>query len=156
MTLQYFINHETEITGNIVPVGYPVEDTDVLLLNKAGKQGEVYGEIGIRSAHVALGYWRKPEKTKAAFLPDPQCGTKRIYRSGDLGRLLPDGNIAFIGRNDVQVKIRGVRIEPGEIEAALGRHPAVRDSVVLAREDSSGRQAAGGLYRLEPTASPID
>lgn len=135
VTLQYFINHETEITGNIVPVGYPVEDTEVFLLNKAGKQGEVYGEIGIRSAHVALGYWRKPEMTKAAFLPDPQGGAKRIYRSGDLGRLLPDGSIAFIGRKDFQVKIRGFRIELGEIESALTEHPAVREAAAVVRED---------------------
>ncbi len=138
VTLQYFVNHETEITGNIVPVGYPVEDTEVLLLNKAGKPGEVYGEIGIRSAHVALGYWRKPEMTRAAFLPDPECRAKRIYRSGDLGRLLPDGSIAFTGRKDFQVKIRGVRIEPGEIEATLSQQPGVRECVVLAREDVLG------------------
>jgi acyl-coenzyme A synthetase/AMP-(fatty) acid ligase len=135
VTLQYFINHETEISGDIVPVGYPVEDTEILLLNKSGKRGEVYGEIGIRSAHVALGYWRKPELTEAAFLHDAQDGAKRIYRSGDLGRLLPDGAIAFVGRKDFQVKIRGFRIELGEIESALAGHPAVREAVVVVRED---------------------
>jgi acyl carrier protein len=138
VTLQYFIDHKTEIPGNRVPVGYPVEDTEVLLLDEAGRQAELYGEIGIRSAHVALGYWRKPEMTGAAFLPDPEGGAGRIYRTGDMGRLLPDGSIAFVGRKDGQVKIRGHRVEPGEIESALREHPRVRESVVIAREDAPG------------------
>jgi len=123
---------------NALPVGYPVEDTEVLLLNEASEQAELYGEIGIRSAHVALGYWQKPELTKVSFLPDPEGGTKRIYRTGDMGRLLPDGSIGFIGRKDFQVKIRGFRIEMGEIEAVLGQHPAVQENVVIAREDTPG------------------
>ena len=135
LALQYFINHETQVIGNTVPVGYAVGDTEILLLNEAGEQTEIYGEIGIRSDHLALGYWQKPEITKAAFLPDPEGGTKRIYRTGDMGRLLSDGSIAFTGRKDFQVKIRGVRIEPGEIEATLSQHPGVRECVVLARED---------------------
>ena len=135
LALQYFINHETQVIGNIVPVGYAVEDTEILLLNEAGERTEIYGEIGIRSDHLALGYWQEPEITKAAFFPDPEGGTKRIYRTGDMGRLLYDGSIAFTGRKDFQVKIRGVRIEPGEIEATLGQHPGVRECVVLARED---------------------
>jgi len=135
LALQYFINHETQVIGNIVPVGYAVEDTEVHLLNEAGERTEIYGEIGIRSDHLALGYWQESEMTKAAFFPDPQGGTQRIYRTGDMGRLLCDGSIAFTGRKDFQVKIRGVRIEPGEIESALSQHPGVRECVVLARED---------------------
>jgi thioesterase domain-containing protein len=136
--LQYLINRETEITGNTVPVGHPVEGTEVLLLNEAGRQAEIYGEIGIRSAHVALGYWEKPEMTRAAFLADPEGGTKRIYRTGDMGRMLHDGSIGFTGRKDFQVKIRGFRIELGEIEAILGQHPAVQETVVVSREDVHG------------------
>lgn len=135
LALQYFIDHETQVIGNIVPVGYAVEDTEILLLNEAGEQTEIYGEIGIRSDHLAPGYWQNPEITEAAFFPDPEGGTKQIYRTGDMGRLLSDGSIAFTGRKDFQVKIRGIRIEPGEIEAALGQHPEVRECVVLARED---------------------
>jgi amino acid adenylation domain-containing protein len=135
LALQYFINHDTQVIGNIVPVGYAVEDTEILLLNEAGEQTEIYGEIGIKSGHLALGYWQKPEITEAAFVPDPQGGTTRIYRTGDMGRLISDGTIAFTGRKDFQVKIRGVRIEPGEIEATLSQHPGVRECVVLARED---------------------
>jgi amino acid adenylation domain-containing protein len=137
MALQFFINHDTEITCNSVPVGYPVEDTEVFLLNKTGKPGEVFGEIGIRSAHMALGYWRRPEMTQEAFLPDPHGSGKRIYRTGDLGRQFPDGSIAFAGRKDFQVKIRGVRIELGEIESVLVQHPAVLGAVAVVREDEA-------------------
>ena len=73
--------------------------------------------------------------TKAAFLPNPHSGAKCIYRTGDLGRLLPDGSIAFVRRKDFQVKIRGFRIELGEIESALAKHPAVREAVAVVRED---------------------
>jgi len=140
VSLQYFINHDTEITRNAVPVGYPVENTEILLLNGAGEEAGVYGEIAIRSPHIALGYWQKPEITKAAFLPDPEGGEKRIYRTGDMGRLLPDGGIEFVGRKDFQVKIRGFRIELGEIEAVLGEHLAVRETVVLTGEDGPGEK----------------
>jgi amino acid adenylation domain-containing protein len=138
LALQCFIDHESKLPGRIVPVGYPVEDTEVLLLNEAGMDAEVYGEIGIRSEHVALGYWRRPELTRAAFFPDSQDGSRRLYRTGDMGRLLPDGSILFLGRRDSQVKIRGFRVELGEIESALARHPAVRETAVIQREDPVG------------------
>jgi amino acid adenylation domain-containing protein len=156
LALQYFISHETRITRNTVPAGYPVEDTEILLLNEAGEQAEIYGEIGISSAHVALGYWRKPELTKAAFLPDPEGGTKRIYRTGDLGRLLPDGTISFIGRKDDQVKIRGYRVEPGEVKSALLAHPAVRESAVMAREDAAGNKYLVGYIVPNRLPRPSD
>lgn len=140
INLLYAMNAQTELTHNLPPVGYPVEDTEVLLLNKAGEQAQVYGEIGIRSAHVALGYWHRPEITRGAFLPDREGGTKRIYRSGDMGRLLADGSIAFLGRKDFQVKLRGFRIELGEVETVLGQHPAVREAVVLAGDKAAGQE----------------
>jgi amino acid adenylation domain-containing protein len=136
LALQYFIDRTTELAGNTVPVGYPVEETEILLLDDAGREAEIYGEIGIRSARVALGYWGKPELTEAAFLPDRTDRSKRLYRTGDLGRLLADGSIAFAGRKDFQVKIRGFRVELGEIEAALQEHAAVHEAVVVAREDA--------------------
>ncbi len=136
LTLQHFITHKTQLSAHRVPVGYPVEDTEVVLLDETGMATEVYGEIGIRSEHVALGYWDRPKLTAASFLTDPQGGTRRLYRTGDMGRLLPDGSIGFCGRKDFQVKIRGYRIELGEIEAVLAQHPSVTVSVVLASEDS--------------------
>ena len=140
VTLQYFINKQTEITRNTVPVGYSVEETEILLLNEAGEKTDIYGEIAIRSPYIALGYWRKPDLTQLVFKSDRASDSRRIYRTGDLGRLRPDGSIEFLGRKDFQVKIRGFRIELGEIEAALTQHPSVRENVVIAREDVPGNK----------------
>ncbi len=158
MCLQYFINHETNILRNSVPVGYPVENTTVALLNEFGEEAEVFGEIAVRSPHVALGYWKKPEITQEAFLPDPEDDNKRIYRTGDLGRLLPDGAIEFVGRKDSQVKIRGFRIEPGEIQAALEQHSAVQEAAILVQEDESGnkRLVAYIVPNQEKVSTPGD
>ncbi|MEI2579454.1 amino acid adenylation domain-containing protein [Scytonema sp. PRP1] len=138
ITMLYLLNQQTEITRNTVPVGYPVEETEIFLLNEAGEKTDIYGEIAIRSAYVALSYWQKPNLTQVAFLPDPEFSSRRIYRTGDLGRLRPDGSLEFLGRKDFQVKIRGFRIELGEIEAAIAQHPSVRETVVIATEDVSG------------------
>jgi amino acid adenylation domain-containing protein/non-ribosomal peptide synthase protein (TIGR01720 family) len=137
VTLQYFLNHQTELTRNNVPVGFAVEGAEVLLINDAGEkvEGCGIGEMVFRSAHVALGYWQKPELTRLAFLPDPESSNKRFYRSGDIGRLLPDGTIEFVGRKDFQVKIRGQRVEVGEIETILLQNSAVKEAVVIARAD---------------------
>jgi amino acid adenylation domain-containing protein len=124
VTLQYFINKQTEITRNTVSVGYPVEETEILLLSEAGEKTDIYGEIAIRSPYIALGYWDKPNLTQAVFLPDPEGGSRRIYRTGDLGRLKADGGIEFLGRKDFQVKIRGFRIELERL-----RQPSLNTSV---------------------------
>ncbi len=134
--LQYFINKQTTIPGHAVSLGYPLDETSIWLINEAGKLTDIYGEIAIRSPYIALGYWQNPELTAAVFLPDPEAGQRRIYRTGDMGRLRPDGSIEFLGRKDFQVKIRGFRIELGEVEAALNQHPHVRETVVIAREDT--------------------
>jgi amino acid adenylation domain-containing protein len=138
VSLQYFINKQSEILRNAVPVGYPVDGTEVLLLDEAGEPTEITGEIAIRSAHIALGYWGQPQLTQAAFLPDPEGGSRRIYRTGDLGRLLSNGGLEFTGRKDFQVKVRGYRIEVSEIETRLLEHAAIKEVIVLAQEDGSG------------------
>jgi aryl carrier-like protein len=91
---------------------------------------------------VARGYLNRPELTAERFLPDPfrTEAEARMYKTGDLGRWLPDGNIEFLGRNDFQVKIRGFRVELGEIEARLAEHPGVREAVVVARQDQPDDQ----------------
>jgi thioesterase domain-containing protein/acyl carrier protein len=154
VTLQYLINGHTEISRTAVPVGYPVEETEILLRNDAGEDAEVYGEISIRSPHIALGYWQQPELTNKVFLPDPEGGDKKIYRSGDMGRLLPDGSIEFMGRKDSQVKIRGIRIEVGEIEVVLGQHPAVSEAVVVPGDDSHSDRHLVGYIVTNKTTSP--
>jgi amino acid adenylation domain-containing protein len=156
VTLQYFIDKQTEITRHTVPVGEPVADTEILLLDAMGEPATVVGEIAIRSPYIALGYWRQPALTQAAFLPDPAHGNRRVYRTGDMGRLKPDGTIEFVGRKDHQVKIRGYRIELGEIESVLAQHPAVQEVVVLAREDVPGERClvAYAVPASGQTASP--
>ncbi len=125
-----------------VPIGRPVNNTQMYILDRhmqpvpVGVSGELY----IGGVQVARGYLNRPELTAEKFIPDPFSGNPkgRLYRTGDLTRYLPDGNIEYLGRLDFQVKIRGNRIELGEIETLLGQHPAVREVVVLTREDIPG------------------
>jgi amino acid adenylation domain-containing protein len=134
----YFINKETPVDGNNVPVGYPVEDNEVFLLGDASEkvQADAVGDIVVKSRYLTPGYWQKPDLTSAAFVPTE--GDERIYRTGDIGRMLPDGRLLCLGRKDSQVKIRGHRIEIAEIEMALLDHPIVKDAIVVPREDPAG------------------
>lgn len=134
---QYLINKQTEACRNQIPLGYPVEDTEILLLNDDGEETEIYGEIAIRNPYLTPGYWQLPEKTNTFFASDLISGVKRIYRTGDMGRLATEGGIEFAGRKDFQVKIRGYRIELEEVEAVLKRYPTTEEAVVLAQEDAA-------------------
>jgi amino acid adenylation domain-containing protein len=122
-----------------VPIGHPIDHTTIYVLDANAEpvpQG-VVGELYIGGAGVANGYFQRPELTEQRFLKDP-FAAGRMYRTGDAGRLRSDGAIEYLGRLDQQVKIRGHRIEPGEIEQALRENASVRDAVVIAREDRSG------------------
>ena len=136
-----------------MPVGSPVEDTEILLLDSAGAPTAVVGEIAICSPYVALGYWRQPELTQSRFLPAAERGRKRIYRTGDIGRFRLDGTLEFVGRTDHQVKIRGFRIELGEIETVLAAHPDVREVVVVAHAETPGDKRL--VAYLVPRASSV-
>jgi amino acid adenylation domain-containing protein len=138
----YFIDHQTAISGDIVPVGYAVEDTEVLLFHDDGKDvgATGVGEIVVRSRYLSPGYWHRPDLTQAAFLPDPQGGDRRLYRTGDLGRLLPDGCLEHLGRIDFRVKVRGHTIEVAEVERLLLGHEAIKAAVVTAQQPPSGDQ----------------
>ena len=138
VTLQHFMTSDTVSRRRSLPVGHPVEDTEILLLSAGGTPTDVYGEIAIRSRHVALGYWRDEEKTRTAFTTESDDPGRRVYRTGDIGRRLPDGTLEFVGRKDTQVKIRGFRIELGEVESVLGGHPAVQECAVVARAEADG------------------
>ncbi|WP_200215652.1 non-ribosomal peptide synthetase [Micromonospora coerulea] len=127
-----------QLDGNdkSVPIGRPLSHTSVYLLREDGSpaaEGES-GEIYIGGAGVSRGYLGRPAQTAERFLPDPFSGVQgaRMYRSGDVGRLRPDGAIEFLGRIDNQVKIRGFRIEPVEVEEALLNHAGVREAAVVA------------------------
>ncbi|HEX6291105.1 MAG TPA: amino acid adenylation domain-containing protein [Herpetosiphonaceae bacterium] len=127
-----------------VAIGPPIANTRIYLVDSRLQQVPVGvpGEIVIGGAGVARGYHRRPDLTAERFIPDPFSGTAdaRLYRTGDLARYRQDGTLEFLGRIDHQIKLRGYRIELGEIEAILNRHPAIRQSVVLVREDRPGDQ----------------
>ncbi|MDC9583419.1 AMP-binding protein, partial [Xenorhabdus sp. PR6a] len=127
---------------SLVPIGRPISNTQIYILDSYNQPVPigVVGEIHIGGAGVARGYLNRPELTAERFIADPfsQEAEARLYKTGDLGRWLPDGNIEYLGRNDFQVKIRGFRIELGEIEARLAACDGVREAVVVAREDTPG------------------
>ncbi|MEP6802063.1 MAG: amino acid adenylation domain-containing protein [Acidobacteriota bacterium] len=127
-----------------VPIGRPLANYRVFLLDTAGRTAPLgtSGELHIGGAGLARGYLNRPELTEARFPTVEIAGEmQRLYKTGDVARYLPNGDIELLGRNDDQVKLHGFRIEPGEIEAALRRHPGVREAVVLAREvDASARR----------------
>jgi amino acid adenylation domain-containing protein len=125
--------------GPRVPIGRPVDNTTIYVLDAHGQPTPVGvpGELHIGGIQVARGYLGRPELTDEKFVPDPFNPRPggRMYRTGDLARWRPDGALEYLGRQDRQVKISGIRIEPGEVEAAMREHPSVRDVVVMARTD---------------------
>ena len=140
--------HKMELNTPVL-VGRPIPNMQFYVLNAQGQEGVpkpvpigVPGEVYIGGAGVAQGYLNRPELTAQKFVPNPfelaSDNGDRLYRSGDLGRFRPDGNLEIIGRIDYQVKIRGFRIELGDVEAALSQHPAIREAAVVVREDKPG------------------
>jgi amino acid adenylation domain-containing protein len=131
--------------GPRVPIGRPIANTRIHVLDTHFQPVPigVPGELFIGGAGVGRGYLNRPDATASCFIPDPFINDRRqlLYRTGDIGRYLPDGNIEYLGRRDDQVKIRGVRIEPGEVEAALATHPGVRENAVVTGVDCRGNTA---------------
>jgi amino acid adenylation domain-containing protein len=152
---QYFIDHSTPITDGVVPVGYPVDGMEVLLLDDDRNEISVnqIGHFAVRNRHLAIGYWRNSELTRTAFQFDAEGGDKRTYRVGDLGRRLTNGCFVHLGRKDFQVKIRGNRVEIAEVEAALLSCRNIKEAVVVGKEDSSGDK--GLIAYLVPHSAPF-
>jgi amino acid adenylation domain-containing protein len=124
-----------------IPIGRPVDNVRVQILDRHGRLAPVgvAGELHIGGVQVGRGYLGRPDLTAERFVPDPfGLPGSRLYRTGDLARQLLDGEVEYLGRIDHQVKVRGFRIELAEIEAALAQHPAVHESVVVAREGANG------------------
>ncbi|MBI4587207.1 MAG: amino acid adenylation domain-containing protein [Candidatus Rokubacteria bacterium] len=141
-----------------LPIGRPIANSTIYLLDAHGQLVPigVPGELYIGGPGVARGYLNRPELTAEKFVPDPFGGDAgaRLFRTGDLARYRPDGNIEYVGRTDHQVKIRGFRIELEEIEAVLGQHPGVRETIVVACEDASGEKRLVGYLVAGPSAPP--
>ncbi|MCI0407736.1 MAG: amino acid adenylation domain-containing protein, partial [Acidobacteria bacterium] len=140
-----------EVEGQgVIALGRPLGNMKVYVLDGSGAVAPVgvVGEIYIGGAGVARGYWQRAAVTGERFVSDPYAvdGFERMYQTGDLGRWLGDGTIEFVGRNDFQVKVRGYRVELGEIEARLREHAGVREAVVLARADESGDKRLVAYY----------
>ncbi len=127
-----------------MPIGRPVANTTTYILDSRLQPVPigVPGELHLGGVQIGRGYHNRPELTAEKFIPDPFSGkpAARLYKTGDLARYQPDGNIEFLGRIDHQVKIRGFRIELGEIESRLMEHDAIKNAVVVAREDRPGDQ----------------
>ena len=160
VTYRPVTREEVEAAGGS-RVGVAIPDLAVYLLDRHGEPvpAGVPGEMFVAGAGVARGYLGRPELTAERFVPDPFSGVPgaRLYRSGDLARLRPGGDLEYLGRIDHQVKVRGFRIEPGEVEAALAALPEVRECVVLAREDAPGdRRLVGYVVPAAGSAPTVD
>lgn len=131
---QKFISHNSNITTKNVPLGTSVTETEVFLLDENNQKLGVYGigEITFKSNYLSLGYLNREELTQKVFITDEEGN--RMYRSGDIGRLLPSGEIEFLQRKDTQVKLNGVRIELSEIEYQLEKVPAISKAIVMLKE----------------------
>lgn len=134
------------------PLGYPLPGKRVFLIDEYGKEvgSNEIGEIAVRSADLSAGYWRQPELTKQKFLPVPGNPNEYVYKTGDLGRMLPDGFLIHLGRKDFMVKIRGYRVDVGEIERRLREHPKIAGAAVAYWDRVDGEKSLAGHVVLRP------
>jgi len=152
----YFMDQDTEIPGNEIPVGYPLEDVEILVLddqnNRLGPNR--VGEIAVKSRYLSSGYWRRPDLTGEKFRPDPDGTGARLYLTGDLGLMLPDSCLFHKGRKDSRVKIRGYGVEIDEVENALREYPGVNQGAVLARQNELGEACLVAYFTCREQPGP--
>ncbi|CAN5785561.1 non-ribosomal peptide synthetase [soil metagenome] len=156
---QFLMSHDTEVGDGLLPIGHAVPDVDAFVVDRAGnplEDGQI-GEIAVKSRYLAVGYWRDPGLTAQKFLPAPDEGAERVYRTGDLGRMRRDGCLEYHGRSDSLVKLRGQSVNVLEVERALLGVPGVLDAAVTPRMSDSGelRLAAVVAAPLEATSAEV-
>jgi amino acid adenylation domain-containing protein len=138
---EYNIFATTSLPEQVVPVGYPVQDVEVCLIENGKTSGvNDVGEFSVRSLYLSPGYWRNPALTEASFTPDSNGSGYVTYRTGDFGRILADGCFMHLGRKDLQVKILGNRVEIPEVEGALLSLGTIRETAVVAHDDKEGNK----------------
>jgi len=145
VTRKYFISHDSQISAESVPLGYPLEGMDISLIDDHGCHVgfDKDGEIVVRSKYLASGYWNNPALSAAKFKQDPKDAEKRIYYTGDLAVMSPDGCLVYKGRKDDRIKIRGYGVDLLEIEKALLTHPDVGEVLVTTdKENGTARLIA--------------
>ena len=142
---QFLMNRDTEITGSTVPAGYCVAGHEVLILDDNHQPVGVneIGEIVVRSRYLFCGYWQREDLTEKVLLKDAGEENQLLYKTGDLGCMLPDGCLLHLGRKDFQVKVRGYRVDVSEVEMALLDTNLIRETAVVASADSLGEQCLG-------------
>ena len=152
----YLLNDNVEIRDDGVPVGYPVRDKEILLLDDAGNEvgANQIGEIVVRSRYLAVGYWQRPELTEAKFKADRNGHGQRLCFTGDLGLRLPDGCLLHKGRKDFRVKIRGYGVELAAIERRLLDHSGIKEVVVVSRQTDSGDAYLVAYYTSHSHSTP--
>ena len=153
---QFFIDKRTATEGT-VPVGYSVEDMDVFVVDGQGRPAGtgVVGEIAVRSHHLSPGYWRAAETTRAAIALNPDRRHQTVYRTGDLGRMRPDGCLVHLGRRDSRVKIRGHAVELADVEVALLDLNGIQEAVVIREQrNDSDRLVAYLVTAASPATTP--
>jgi amino acid adenylation domain-containing protein len=145
--LEWYVDDFMPRTG-LLPVGRSVPERSTVLLDEDGRPvpDGVVGEFVVSSRHLALGYWRDPHLTALAFSTDPVDPQVRVFKTGDLGRRRPDGLFEHIGRKDDQIKLRGHRIDPTEIESVLREQTDVREAAVVVRRDETGKPQSLAAY----------
>jgi amino acid adenylation domain-containing protein len=139
-----------------IPYGKPMSNSQYYVLDHALEPKPVWvaGELFISGDGLARGYWKDAEKTQQSFIHHPETGL-RLYKSGDLGRWLPDGNIEILGRTDFQIKMMGQRIECGEIEATLSQHPSIKNTTVMVKTDNKDKTQLVAYFTLNKTENSV-
>jgi len=154
LSCQLVVDGDEPAIEGVVPIGFPAADLRVHVRDEAGQPlppGRV-GELMVSSPYLAVGYWKRPDLTAAAFTPDPEGGRERTYGTGDLARIRPDGCVEYLGRKDHRLKVHGQTVEAADVEAALLRMGFIREAAVTTHEDAAGESRL--VAYVVPAANP--